>query len=322
MRINLDKHDKNIRKLPIPPMKIPGKIVKVPISEIKLSNNEDKSIEISNAVVVYLDVLGFSKKKDEEDIKLTLLDFLGPLALSAVNYPEIRFNVFSDCAFVSTSVENAADLLSAVRFAFTQWTADGILVRGGIALGTYKETYGVALDMTSSNFVGSLFSGSAVTAAVKLEGSGCGSLLFTNEKCAEFYDKKYGEPIFVLDNHKIIGWTDEDSVLYWFIGISFLRLLKLFSLKYGTNHPVAKILFNNIRYSFAATDSLLPQFLVLAILSLPTNTPEAREKALELLEIKDPDDFIMFKEIISEWLNDKDKVKLLKFFADSDSSIY
>ena len=66
--------------------------------------------------------------------------------------------------------------------------------------------------------MGSLFSGSAVTRAVKLEGSGKGALLFTNEECAEFYYKNDGEPIFEIDNSIFIGWSDEDSILYWFTG--------------------------------------------------------------------------------------------------------
>lgn len=156
-----------MKKLPIPPMKISGKIKKIPISKLTPGTIPEKSIEISEAVVAYLDVLGFSEKKDDEDIKLTLSDFSGPIALSANHYPEVRFNVFSDCAFIAASIEHAVDLLSAIRFAFTQWVADGILVRGGIARGTYKETYTIALEMTLKNFIGSLFSGSAVTAAAR-----------------------------------------------------------------------------------------------------------------------------------------------------------
>ena len=321
MTRNLDKHDKNMKKFPIRPMKIPGKIKKIPISKIMPGTIPEKSIEISEAVVAYLDVLGFSEKKDDEDIEFTLFDFSGPIALSATHYPEVRFNVFSDCAFIAASVEHGADLLSAIRFAFTQWVADGILVRGGIARGTYKEIYTVALKMTSKNFIGSLFSGSAVTAAVKLEGSGPGALLFTNEECAEFYNRQYGELIFSLKDYKIIGWSDEDSSLYWFTGISFLRLLRLLSLKDGTKYPVTEKLLNNIRYSFAATDSSLPRFLVLAILSSPIITPEVRAKSLDLLKIKDPDDFVPFKEVIDEWLSDTENLKVLKFLADEDSSI-
>lgn len=319
MKINCDKRDKKSKKLPITPMKISGKIKKIPISQILPGPEE--SLSISKAVVAYLDILGFSEKIDDKDIEMSLLDFSAPLVLAANRYPQIRFNVFSDCAFISTSIENAADLLSGIRFAFTQWAADGILVRGGIALGSYRETSGVAQRFASKNYEGSLFSGSAVTEAVKLEGSGPGALLFTNEECANFYNERYGEPIFALDDHKIIGWSDKDSIIYWYTGISFLRLLKLLSLKDGLKHPTTEKLLNNVRYSFVATDSPLPLFLILAILSSSVTTSEARQNATDLFKIEDPDDFSPFKDHINKWLNDTDKIIILKKLADMDSSI-
>lgn len=309
------------RELPIRPLEIPGEIQKIPVSEIKPGKIQEKSIEMSGAVVAYFDVLGFSNKTDPKDIEMTLMDFSGPLTLAAIEYPKVRFNVFSDCAFVATQVENAADLLSAIRFAFSQWIADSILVRGGIALGTYSETHSVALDMASKNFVGRLFSGTAVVEAVRLEESGRGALLFASEDCAKFYNRKYHEPIFTLKNDKIVGWSDQDSTLYWFVGISMLRLLRLLSLKSKLKHSATEYLLNNIRYSIAATDSLLPRFLVFAILSLPTIPSRAREKAIHLLKIKDPNDFAPYKKLITDWLKQEKKIKLLEFLAYSDSSI-
>ena len=310
----------NYKKLPIRPFKIPGKIIKVPISEIKSGKNQEKSISISDAIVVYVDILGFSEKKDDEDIEMCLLDFSGPLTLAARHFPQAQFNVFSDCAFIAANKENAKDLLSAIRYAFSQWISDGILVRGGIAIGSYNVTQSFAHSIAPKNYVGSLFSGSAVTGAVKLEGSGKGALLFTNEECAEFYYKNYGEPIFGIDNSIFIGWSDEDSILYWFTGISFLRLINLFTLK-KNDKPIMDKLLNNIKYAFNVTDSLLPRFLVLAILSSSIISAEVREKVIKILKVKDPDDFIPFKDMINEWLNDSTKLEILKFLADSDSSI-
>ena len=317
---NMAKNNDYDKKLPIRPFKIPGEIVKVPISKIKSGKNQEKSISISEAIVVYIDILGFSEKKDEEDIEMCLLDFSGPLILAARHFPQIRFNVFSDCAFIATNKKNAKDLLSAIRCAFAQWISDGILVRGGIAIGSYNETQNVAHDIAPENYVGSLFSGSAVTGAVKLEGSGKGALLFTNEICAEFYKKNFGEPIFKTENLIFIGWSDEDSILYWFIGISLLRLINLLSLK-NVNMDVKDKLSNNIKYAFDATDSLLPRFLVLAILSSSMITSDIREIIIKILKIKDTEDFIPFENLIDEWLNDSTKLKYLKYLADSDSSI-
>jgi hypothetical protein len=322
MTRNLRKGQKK-RKLSIPPIEIPGKIAKVPVSAINVIGGKVLGRSYSEAVVAYLDILGFSEKRDDEDIESCLRDFSGALIIAANYCPKVRVNMFSDCAFVAIPIENAADLLAAIRFAFTQWVSDGLLVRGGIATGTYSETYSFALAIAAKNFTGSLFSGSAVTAAVKLEGSGDGALLFTNGKCAEFYHSKYGEPIFTLGNDYIIGWSDEESPLFWFAGISLLQLLKCLSSKDETRHPVIGKLLNNLRYSFHATaQSLFIWSLALALLCLPTITPEVRQRAVGLLEIKDPDDFSRIKPLIDVWLNNKKReIELLKALADMDSSI-
>ena len=138
---------------------------------------------------------------------MSLLDFSGPLAIAANHCPKIRFSVFSDCAFITTSTKHASDLIAAIRFAFIEWFADGILVRGGIARSGYIETRSFArvLGMPSKNFIGSLFSSSAVTAAMKLEGSGCGALLFINDETAEFLHREYEDPIYTVESYKVVG---------------------------------------------------------------------------------------------------------------------
>ena len=87
-----NESEKDKEKLPIQPVKIKGKIRKVPISKIKSGKNQDKSISISDAIVAYIDILGFSEKKDETDIEMCLLDFSGPLTLAASHFPKVRFN--------------------------------------------------------------------------------------------------------------------------------------------------------------------------------------------------------------------------------------
>lgn len=301
-------------------MKFPKKGEKIPISKFHLS--WVKSMDIPEAAVAYFDILGFSNKKDAEDIELALLDFHGPLVVSAAKNRKIRFNVFSDCAFLATSIDNAAELLSAIRFCFRQWIADGVLVRGGIALGGYREVYGVLHNVALSNLIGNSFSGSAVVEAVKLEGSGTGALLFCNKVCAKFYQEKHAERIFTVGDRMIIGWSTDSSVLYWFVGISLLRLLKFLSLKNETKGSAVEYLTNNILYSVAENKSL--RFLVLAILCLPSFDAESREKALDLLGIREPYSFADVPEPIKEWLSTKEgkkSMKMLTFLANSDSSI-
>ncbi len=311
-----------LHKLPIRPMQIKGEIKMVPVAELK-SGKMDTSIEISDAVVAFLDILGFSERKDDTDIENCLLDFSGPLILASRKYSDVRFNIFSDCAFVSSSQDNADDLLSSIRFAFAEWVSDGILVRGGIAKGTYREINSAAQKMASNNTVCSIFSGSAVVNAVKLEGNSPGALLFTNDKCAEFYNKNYGEPIFSLSELKIIGWSDEIGPLFCFAGLSILRLLKLLSLSLD-NESVRLLslkFINNIQFSHAITsDKFFPWSIISIILSSPVISPSIRKKFLNALKANEDDIYKLNKEDTDHWFNRQD-VQFLIASADMDSSI-
>jgi len=307
------------KKLKIQPMKRTGRLIKVPLDKITVPDT--RIVDIPEAVVAYFDVLGFSRKKSIKDFEITLEDFLAPLAIASTSYPDIRFNVFSDCAFLAAPLEKAKDLLASIRFAFTQWIADGILVRGGIAIGQYIENRSVALKMASKNFSGNIFAGSGVVDSVKIESSGCGALLFTNEKCGEFYRKKFGEPIFTLNNLQFLGWSDDEGILYWFLGISLLRLLKIYDLKDWKEHPAKNHLINNLKYSLNATSSRFLVFLTFAILSLPDISSKARKEAVNLLGIKDPDDFAPYKSHIDQWLKQKEDIGFLRYMANSDSSL-
>jgi hypothetical protein len=313
-------------KLPIPPMKphFKSKRENVPISRIRSGKHPEDSFEITNAVVAYIDILGFSEKTDEKEIEASLLDFYGSLMLSARQNPHVRFNIFSDCAFVAADVKNAADLLSAIRFAFVGWIADGILVRGGLAMGTYNEIRCAAQDLASGNVISSLFSGSGVTTAVRLEGSGTGALLFVDNKCSEYYNKKYKEPIFALKDHRIVGWSDEIDHLHYFASLSLLRLLKILYISDSKYDSIREKLLNNLIYSnTAANDNMFLLTLALQVLSLPVITPDIRESALDLLGIERSHFDYFYGELVDEcktWQN-KDETKLLLALADMDSSI-
>jgi hypothetical protein len=307
---------KKKRELTIEPFEVQGETKYIPVSEIK--PGYEKLLEISEAIVAYFDVLGFSTKTDPEDVRLTLLDFSGPLALAAERFSAVRFSVFSDCAFVAAPLKCAREIISAIRFAFQEWIADGILVRGGITIGEYSETLSYAVDRASKNFKGNLFAGSGVNNAVALEHGGNGALLFTDSKCAEFYQKNFNERIFKLEERQVIGWSNDKQTLTNFVGISLWQLLKVISKK-GMENPVAEKLANNIVYSLNATKDLLPRSLMLAILSSPLISPEKRQIATKFFKIKDPHDFSYFKEITKEW-HRSDRFKMIKALADMNSS--
>lgn len=293
--------------------------IKDPLHAISWDEEKKQTIELPESVTAYLDVLGFSLKKEAKDMEMVLLDFAGPLVVVANTFGNIRFNIFSDCAFVSTSIENAAQLLSSIRWAFKEWTADSILVRGGIALGSYKEIHGTLDEITPRNLFGSIFAGSAVTEAVRLESSGTGALLFASNECAEFYKSEYGEPLFYRPNARVIGWSDNAGTLYWFVGVSLLRLLKILSTEDGLRHSATPHLLSNVNYALEAANAKI-KLEVLGILSWSKLDLKAKEAAVGLLGIKDQD-FRRVQKYIDEWLSDEEAIKLLIRFANFDSGV-
>lgn len=313
-------HEPLVRKFPIRTKKIKGVIEMVPVSKLKSGKIDEESFKIPQAVVAYLDILGFSNKKDEIEIENCLMDYTGVMSIASHYYPKIRFNIFSDCAFISTSIGNAVELLSALRFVFNHLVGDCILVRGGIALGTYNEIRCAAQEKALGNLNSSMFSGSAVIKAVELEKSGPGAFLFADEACAEFYNENYGEPIISLNTRKILGWATDESSLIDFVSASLLRLIKLLSAENGADSkPIIEKFVNNIRYAFTICEKpLFALEIIRIILSLPVISNELRQKVLSEIgmnEIK-----LLSNEEVDKWLQ-KANFRIFIALADSDSSI-
>ena len=167
-----------------------------------------------------------------------------------------------------------------------------------------------------------MFSGSGVVKAVKLEESGPGAFLFTDDECAEFYNKNYGEPIFSLGDRKILGWAGSESSLMQFIGASLLRLLKLLSTEgNGNNKSVIQKFVNNIKYAFAiSSEDSFPLALISLILSSPAISVELRSRTIAEMGIDECDIQIMPKEMVDDWLQ-QDDVQIFFSLVDFDSSI-
>jgi hypothetical protein len=214
----------------------------------------------------------------------------------------IRFNIFSDCAFVCATAKNADHLLSAIRYAFTQWTADGVLVRRGISMGSYSEVNPRGMSGPTGNFSCDLFHGSGVIRAARLEANGCGSLLFTNTETANLYATKYREPIFVLKprGDRILGWTDNPRHLHWFAGISFIRLLMLLTAARKGDRKTMEHFLRNIQYSLTVQRQIgnydYLQHLMMIILSSNRIKPRVRTRALQILGWKG-----LTQENLAEW---------------------
>jgi len=306
--------------LPIEPMKLGGKIETVPINKIR--SGKKPTVEIKNAIVAFVDILGFSEKTNDSDIDNTLLDFSGSLTITSIKFPNIRYNVFSDNAFLAADQKDAKDLISALRFAFSRWCSNGILVRAGLALGSYKEFSSTAIKSTSTNFTGNLFSGTAVTKSVRLEQGKGGAQLYTDDQCASFLSKKFGEPIFSVKNSTFIGWSNDDLVLSGFIAISLFRLLRILKINNKKYAKVQEKLLHNLVYSQAQIKTTkLFNLVVLSTIQLSSVRPKIKQKACKLLNIRYDKDFKLWNKFIKKFLNNNSEWKILKGISDADSSL-
>lgn len=271
-------------KLKIPPAKIEGKIVKVKLSEIK--SGKIPAVEIKKAIVAFVDVLGFANKTEVKDIENVLLDFSGALAMTSKEFPHIRFNVFSDNAFLATSEDNAKDLIAALRYSFGRWVWNGILVRGGISLGTYIEFSSAAIKAANDNFKGNLFSGTAIVKAVKLESSREGAFLFTDDETAKFFNTKFSEPVFKIKKSLHLGWSDEKYHIFLFVAISLFKLLRIVQAKDSSLDDVQRKFLNNLIYAKRQLgNDVFFTVVVLSILTDISIKQKVRKDACKLMKI-------------------------------------
>lgn len=302
----------------IPPMELNGKIRNVNLSEIRSSVLPDECVDIPSAIVGYFDILGFSYKKDWEDIETSLLDFFGPLLIAANKFPDVYVNVFSDCAFISTSCNNADKFLQSIRFAFVHWISDGILVRGGASIGNYSEIKTIFSSNIPKNFRGNLFSGEGVSKAVRIETKGEGAFVFVDEKTARFLKVFFAEPIYSIDNHIFVGWGNDNRSMFWFAGISLIRMI--LAIRNKKPEKLVEKFKNNILYALNVSKDLTVRFIIFAICS--SNIVENEDEIRKVLnKIGIPDERNKFSEIIKKWLNKDKTFLLLKKIAYSDSSL-
>lgn len=315
--------------------------VKFPIQpeELFVSGNEDASIEkltieqikelksatkdslvFEHGIVVFLDILGFSEKKDEDEIDRCFTDFPNPLIDASRKFRKVRFNMFSDCAILAADQKDAKDLISAVRSSFKYWIHDGILVRGGICLGAYLERTSVFYDTAPDNFRGFIVSGSGVAKAAKLEAEKPAALLFTDDDCANFLSSQFKEPIFRYGPHKTIGWADDVYTLQWFMGVSLVRALRLLSTKDNKYQHIIEKMFLNIKHCIDCDSGHYLFTLMLGTLSAPFVDPEAKKIVCDVFGIKDLY-FTKLKPAIDVLLNQADRLTYLELLADSDSSM-
>lgn len=263
----------------------------------------EKSLEFKRAMVAFVDVLGFSSQNSQGEIVNILNDFAGPLLTASIEKPNLRLHLFSDNAFIAVDAVHADDLIASLRYCFGRWSWNGILVRGGIAMGSYFEYQAVHFIMANSNFKGALFSGTAVNKSVQLEkNSKSGAFLFLDKESAEFLHSRYSEPIVTIEGNHVTPWSDDKMALFWYTEVSTIRLLTWLSNDIGQNSIIKKLV-NNIHHSLVQDGTGFVLTVVLACLSIPTLKPKIRKKACELIGIKELDQYPDYAERIQLFLN-------------------
>ncbi len=157
-----------------------------------------------SSFVAYLDVLGTSSKIINEQFgDASMLDFSNPVALTAIEHPNCRFAVFSDCVIVSCPNTEPKELLEVIGDMYLQWCADAIFVRGGIALG---EINWVDFHLDNNifnqlkNFSHARVYGKALVEAHQLEqSSGPGAVPFVSNEAAERLEAYIPNSIYIGD---------------------------------------------------------------------------------------------------------------------------
>ena len=261
-----------------------SQVKQIPISKLKVP---DLLISEENAIVGYFDILGYSFKTDWKDSKHSVLDFSGALLLVAKEYPHLKINVFSDNAFVYTKIENVKDFFAGIRFAFDIWVQNGVLVRGGVAFGSYNEMDSGRYSDCVPNFVESIFFGSAVCVAVRNEDRK-GPFLFVDKASATTINKFINEPVFQVESEVYCyAWSDNPHVLMRYIIMSFVRLL--LALRKDKNAVAEKMrcgIMAALKWNSSKSDEPFYTLLLLLDSSLLQNVTE-RDKVARYLRFDD-----------------------------------
>ena len=115
-------------------------------------------------------------------------DFSGAAVVAASRFSRSRFSAFSDCVILSVPANKPDDLISILCLLFENWLSDGILVRGGIAIGDIRWVdYEIDHKLRRlKNFSFARVYGKAVSEAVEIErSSGPGVLPFASDDVAD-----------------------------------------------------------------------------------------------------------------------------------------
>jgi hypothetical protein len=142
-----------------------------------------------SSLVAFVDILGTREmSRRNEFSELHALDFANPLGIMARHRTTFRTAAFSDSAIISVDEAEASVFVGVLSYLFTQWFADHVFVRGGIALGEINWVEQPSVDAmfrSLHNFQFARVYGGALTEAVELErASGPWAICFVSEDAA------------------------------------------------------------------------------------------------------------------------------------------
>lgn len=137
----------------------------------------------------YLDILGTKDLVARGKFSdLHVLDFCGAASVAAHRYRVSRFAAFSDCVIFTTPADKPQDLIGILVLLYENWINDGILARGGIALGSaiWVDHEINGKTKRPPNFNCARIYGEAISTAVEIErSSGPGILPFASDEVAD-----------------------------------------------------------------------------------------------------------------------------------------
>jgi hypothetical protein len=157
------------------------------------------------ALVGYFDILGTKDAvlADRFDDFLAL-DFVNPVGITAKFVPSVRFAVFSDSVIVAAETN--------IAYCYTQWFADFILVRGGIAEGPIRWVDDESIDrvfLKCPNLTFARVYGKALVLAHEMEQkSGPGAICYLTQNATEIL-RKLDENAVIEGVTPMLGWADE-----------------------------------------------------------------------------------------------------------------
>jgi hypothetical protein len=172
-----------------------------------------------DSLVAFFDILGTKELvKRGEFSDFHSLDFANPVGLMALHYPKIRFAAFSDSVVVSCKAEDTEDFLSVLNLLCTNWFADFIFVRGGLAFGEIRWVDQVSVDKhfrTAENFAYARLYGSALVEAYELqERSGPGMVCFVSEAASRVLQDAISHVVLAGPTNVLV-WPTAKEIAYF-----------------------------------------------------------------------------------------------------------